>query len=108
MNDKTCKVCVCTIAAAGVGLTLTVADTAIFLDQAWTSAANVQAEDRIHRIGQNRSVNIITLICKGTIDEYIAKVVEKKRIMGDAIVDHRYNVANPEVIKYIVTGEGEL
>ena len=108
MNDKTCKVCVCTIAAAGVGLTLTVADTAIFLDQAWTSAVNVQAEDRIHRIGQDRSVNIITLICKGTIDEYIAKVVEKKRIMGDAIVDHRYNVANPEVIKYIVTGEGEL
>lgn len=108
MNDDTCKVCVCTIAAAGVGLTLTAADTCIFLDQAWTAAANEQAEDRCHRIGQGNSVNVINLICKGTIDEHIAKVVAKKRIMGEAIVDHRYSLNNADVVRYIITGEGDL
>ena len=81
MEDDSCKVIICTIAAAGVGLTLTKADTAIFLDESWTSASNEQASDRIHRIGQNNSVNIITLICKGTIDEFVHRIVKKKRVM---------------------------
>lgn len=108
MNDDTCKVCVCTIAAAGVGLTLTAADTCIFLDVAWTAADNAQAEDRCYRVSQTKSVNVITLICKGTIDEYISRVVDKKRVMSDAIIDKKYDVADEKVLKYILTGEGEI
>lgn len=108
MEDDSCKVIICTIAAAGVGLTLTAADTAIFLDESWTSASNEQASDRIHRIGQNNSVNVITLICKGTIDEFVHKIVNKKRVLGETLIDHKYDLRNEEVIKYILTGEGEL
>lgn len=108
MNDDSCKVCVCTVAAAGVGLTLTAATTCIFLDEPYTYANKEQAEDRCYRIGQNSTVNVITLMCKGTIDEWIHKIVIKKKVMGEAIVDHKYSVNNPEVIKYILTGEGDL
>lgn len=108
MEDDSCKVIICTIAAAGVGLTLTKANTVIFLDEAWTAASNQQAEDRAHRISQKQSVNIITLICKGTIDEFVHRVVKKKRVMSDAIVDKKYSLKNPEVINYILTGEGKI
>lgn len=108
MEDDTCKVIICTIAAAGVGLTLTKADTAIFLDESWTSASNEQASDRIHRIGQNSSVNIITLICKGTIDEFVHKIVNKKRILGETLIDHKYDLRNEKVIRYLISGEGDI
>ena len=108
MTDNTCKVCVCTIAAAGVGLTLTKADTCIFLDEPYTSADKEQAEDRCHRIGQNSTVNVITLMCKGTIDEWIHKIVEKKKVMSDAVVDKKYNLQDEKVIKFMLTGEGEI
>ena len=108
MTDNTCRVCVCTIAAAGVGLTLTKADTCIFLDEPYTSADKEQAEDRCHRIGQNSTVNVITLMCKGTIDEWIHRIVEKKKIIGDALVDKKYNLQDEKVIKFMLTGEGEI
>ena len=108
MEDDSCKVIICTIAAAGVGLTLTAADTVIFLDEAWTAASNAQAEDRAHRISQKHNVNVITLICKGTIDEFVHRVVKKKRIMSDAIVDKKFNLKDKNVINYILTGKGEL
>lgn len=107
-NDPTCKVCVCTIAAAGVGLTLTEADTCIFLDEPYTSADKEQAEDRCHRVGQKMNINIITLICKGTVDEWIHRIVEKKKVMGDALVDKKYNLQDENVIKFMLTGEGEI
>lgn len=58
----------CTIAAGGVGLTLTAADTAIFLDRDWTPAVNEQAEDRLHRNGQKNAVQIMVLDGTDTVD----------------------------------------
>lgn len=108
MEDDSCKVIICTTAAAGVGLTLTAADTVIFLDEPWTKAAKEQAEDRAHRIGTKGSVNIITLMCKGTIDEYIHKVVAKKGVMSSAFIDHEYDLNDVAVLKFILTGEGKI
>lgn len=86
-NDDKCKVIIGTIGAMGTGLTLTAAQTVIFLDSPWNRALKDQAEDRAHRIGTKGTVNIITLVCKDTIDERIEDIVYKKGLMSDALVD---------------------
>ena len=65
------------IAAAGVGLTLTRASTALFVETDWTPALVVQAEDRIHRISQTASVELVTLVAAGTLDERIHDTLAK-------------------------------
>lgn len=57
-----------TIAAGGVGITLTTAQTSVFVDRAWSPSANRQAEDRLHRIGQKNAVQIIDLVARDTVD----------------------------------------
>lgn len=91
-NDKNCKVIIGTIGAMGTGLTLTAAQTVIFLDSPWNMALKAQAEDRAHRIGTKGTVNIITLVCKNTIDERIEELVEKKGQIADALVDGKASV----------------
>lgn len=77
-----------TIGALGTGYTLTEADTVIFLDSPWNSALKEQACDRIHRIGQTKKCQIITLVCKNTIDERIEELVYKKKIVAGLVVDN--------------------
>jgi len=71
------NVLVAQIAAAGVGLTLTRASTALFVETDWTPALVVQAEDRIHRISQTASVELVTLVAAGTLDERIHDTLAK-------------------------------
>lgn len=87
MLNDTCKVIIGTIGAMGTGLTLTAGSTVIFLDEPWTKATKDQAEDRAHRIGTLDNVNIITLLCKGTIDERVNEIVNEKGAMSDLLVD---------------------
>ena len=108
MEDPSCKVIIGTIGAMGTGYTLTEATTAVFLDEPYTWADKEQAADRIHRIGTKCSVNIITLLCKNTIDEYIHRLVNKKKVLGDAVIDKRYNLKNKDVLNFILTGEGDI
>jgi SNF2 family DNA or RNA helicase len=90
--DANCKVIIGTIGAMGTGLTLTAAQNVIFLDSPWNMALKAQAEDRAHRIGTQGTVNVITLVCKNTIDERIEELVEKKGHMADALVDGKISV----------------
>lgn len=87
MEDDSCKIIIGTIGAMGTGLTLTAGTTVIFLDEPWTKATKDQAIDRAHRIGTTDTVNIITLICKGTIDERVHEIVYEKGAMSDLLVD---------------------
>jgi TATA-binding protein-associated factor len=57
-----------TIKAGGVGITLTKADTVIFLDRDWSPSANKQTEDRLHRIGQENAVQVIDVVARDTVD----------------------------------------
>jgi SNF2 family DNA or RNA helicase len=60
-----------TIKAGGVGLTMTAADTIVFVQRSWSMIDNVQAEDRVHRIGSevHESVNVIDIIAQDTVEE---------------------------------------
>ncbi len=89
-NDN-CKVLLGTIDSMGTGLTLTQANTCIFLDSPWNKSTKEQAEDRLHRIGTKGTVNIITLVCKDTIDERVEEIVYNKGMLSDAIVDGNIN-----------------
>lgn len=86
-EDPNCKIIIGTIGAMGTGLTLTAAQTVIFLDEPWNRGIKDQAEDRAHRIGTRGTVRIITLITKDTIDEGIYNMVQKKGRMADLIID---------------------
>ena len=81
------RVMLATIEAAAHGLTWTAADIAVFLDRHWTPAINQQAEDRLHRMGQKNSVTIVNMIARGTVEEYIEKLLETKGESFDAIVN---------------------
>jgi len=103
-TDKNCKVICGTIGAMGTGLTLTEATTIIFLDEPWSRAIKDQAEDRAHRIGTTENLNIITIMCKDTIDEKIHNIVYRKGKMSDIIVDKEEDLfKNPNVINYLLS-----
>ena len=72
--------------AGGTGLNLTAADIVIHFDPWWNQAAQDQATDRTHRIGQTQTVNVYELIAAGTIEERIMKIKESKSALaGDVL-----------------------
>ncbi|MEG2564414.1 MAG: DEAD/DEAH box helicase [Bacilli bacterium] len=73
--------------AGGTGLNLTSADVVIHLDLWWNPQVENQATDRTHRIGQKNTVEVVRLICKGTIEERILELQEKKKILSDALIE---------------------
>ena len=72
--------------AGGVGLNLTAADVVIHYDPWWNTAAQDQATDRAHRIGQRRDVNVFKLIAKDTIEERILQMQEAKRGLAESVL----------------------
>ena len=97
------KVLVGTIGAMGTGLTLTAGTVEIFLDEPWNKALKDQAEDRCHRIGQTENISVYTLMCKNTIDERIHKLIEKKGVMADAIVDGISDMSKDELLDFLLS-----
>lgn len=101
-NDDECKVCCGTIGKMGTGLTLTEANYVIFIDEPWNKGLKEQAVDRTHRIGQNKNVTIITLLCKDTIDERINEIVEQKGLMSNKLLDGK--IEEPKVdVDYLLS-----
>ena len=70
--------------AGGVGLNLTAADCVFVLDPWWNPAAEDQAADRAHRIGQDRPVMVYRLVAENTVEERILALQERKRAIADA------------------------
>jgi hypothetical protein len=81
---------VCSLRAAGQGITLTRASNVAFLELDWTPARLAQAEDRCHRIGQEDSVTAWYLLAPDTIDETMADVLAWKRGVIGAVTDGRF------------------
>uniref|UniRef100_A0A8D0AHD9 SWI/SNF-related matrix-associated actin-dependent regulator of chromatin subfamily A-like protein 1 n=1 Tax=Sander lucioperca TaxID=283035 RepID=A0A8D0AHD9_SANLU len=76
-STKTC-VAVLSITAANMGLTLHSADLVVFAELFWNPGILVQAEDRVHRIGQTSNVNIHYLVAKGTADDHLWPMIQEK------------------------------
>lgn len=85
-KDPDTQIIICSIKAAGVGITLTASSRVAFVEQPWHPADSEQCEDRCHRIGQKDSVQCIYFLGKDTIDEWIYKVIEEKRSIANTIV----------------------
>ena len=84
-----------TLKSGGTGLNLTSADVVIHLDIWWNPQVENQATDRAHRIGQTKSVNVVKFITRGTIEEKIIDLQNKKKILSDNLIEGKAdNVLN--------------
>lgn len=77
---------ICSIKAAGVGLTLTASSNVAFVEFPWTYADCCQCEDRAHRIGQKNNVNCYYLIGRHTIDPVLYNIIHRKRSIANQIM----------------------
>ncbi|XP_041506010.1 SWI/SNF-related matrix-associated actin-dependent regulator of chromatin subfamily A-like protein 1 [Microtus oregoni] len=79
------SVAVLSITAANMGLTFSSADLVVFAELFWNPGVLIQAEDRVHRIGQTSSVGIHYLVAKGTADDYLWPLIQEKiKVLGEA------------------------
>jgi SWI/SNF-related matrix-associated actin-dependent regulator 1 of chromatin subfamily A len=85
-SDPECRVAVLSIEIAGTGLTLVEASMVVFAELKWTPAEHQQAEDRVHRIGQSRDVEIFYLHALGSIDDRIWEILETKLAMLSSVI----------------------
>ncbi|MEM6770232.1 MAG: DEAD/DEAH box helicase, partial [Bacteroidota bacterium] len=83
--------------AGGTGLNLTAADYVLHLDPWWNPAAEDQASDRAHRIGQQRPVTVYRFVSQGTIEEQIIALHAEKRDLADQILAGTGNAGNLKV-----------
>ena len=77
-DDPKCRFIVGTPSTGGYGITLTAANTVIYYSNGYDLEKRLQSEDRAHRIGQQKSVTYVDLICDDTVDEKIVKALRKK------------------------------
>jgi len=85
-NDPNCRVFLMTLKTGGTGLNLTAADTIFIFDPWWNVAAENQAIDRAHRMGQTNKVLAYKMITQGTIEEKILQLQEKKKELFDNVI----------------------
>ena len=86
-NDGERDLFLISLKAGGTGLNLTGADTVVLYDNWWNPAVEEQAADRAHRMGQTNVVQVIKLVARGTIEEKMNELQEKKRLMIEEIID---------------------
>ncbi|WP_396276603.1 DEAD/DEAH box helicase [Haloimpatiens lingqiaonensis] len=91
-NGGKCSVFLISLKAGGTGLNLTGADTVIHFDPWWNPSVENQASDRAHRIGQEKTVEVIKLVAKGTIEEKIQKLQEKKKDIFNMTIENASDV----------------
>ena len=85
-GDPDCMVLLLTLKVGGVGLNLTAADTVYIFEPWWNKAAEQQAIDRLHRIGQKKTVTSYSLITVGTIEEKMLQLQAQKSELFDELI----------------------
>lgn len=101
-EDSETKVLVGNIKAAGIGIDLTAASTVLFADMEWTPAVHQQAEDRAHRYGQKRMVNVYYYVGKGTVDEDILEMLDRKSQVISRILEGEDNIGKQDITKQTI------
>lgn len=102
-NNDEVKVFLISLKAGGTGLNLTSANTVIHFDPWWNPSVENQASDRAHRIGQRNVVEVIKLITKGTIEEKIIELQNKKKELIDNMIDG--NLSDNNVLRSLSEDE---
>jgi non-specific serine/threonine protein kinase len=98
---------VLSLKAGGTGLTLTAASHVVHFDRWWNPAVENQATDRAFRIGQKRNVLVHKLVCRGTVEERIDRMLVDKRALADAVVGEESagvgltELSNDEVMRLV-------
>lgn len=85
-NDADCRVFTASVRAASLGIDLTAASVVIHYDRWWNQAREDQATDRVHRLGQNKGVQVIKLITRNTIEEKIDALIASKAALARDLV----------------------
>ena len=101
-NDPNVSVLLATVKAGGVGLTLTEANYVFHYDHWWNPATMWQAEDRVHRKGQLRGVNVYSFWTQKTIEERIHQKLRERRLLFDEVVN---SLSETDVEKAISTDD---
>lgn len=96
-NNPDVQLIVCSIKAAGVGLTLTASSNVAFVELAWTYADCCQCEDRAHRIGQKDNVTCYYLLGRDTIDQTIYSLIHKKKSIAAEIMNSDDDIPTDEM-----------
>lgn len=91
-DDPSIDLLLLTTAVGGLGLTLTGADTVIFLEHSWNPFVDLQAMDRAHRIGQKRAVRVFRLIMQNSLEEHIMNLQAFKQGVADTVVKQQSDV----------------
>ncbi len=103
-DDPTVTVFLISLKAGGVALNLTAASRVFICDPWWNPAAENQATDRAHRIGQQRPVTVYRLIMKNSIEEKIIKLQENKKLLSDSLLEESFINDEIEVnLEYILS-----
>ena len=91
-TDEKIKIALLSITSCGTGITLTAANICVFAELIWTPSLMIQAEDRVHRIGQkSESIDIRYLYGEYTLDDYILEVLSRKKIFVSTTLDNIRN-----------------
>src|SRR2546426_2512788 len=85
-QDHDCRVFLGSLKAGGAGIDLVAGPVVLHYDRWWNAAREDQATDRVHRIGQNRSVQVFKLITEGTLEEKISAIIERKPRLMTSVV----------------------
>ena len=72
--------------AGGLGINLTAADTVIIFDSDWNPQADIQAQDRVHRIGQTKPVIVYRFVTMGTVEQHILDKASGKRKLERLVI----------------------
>lgn len=99
-EDPECKVFCASLLAGGIGIDLTAANVVIHYDRWWNASKENQATDRVHRIGQNKNVQVLKLVTRDTLEEKIDALINKKRELFEKFLDH-----DEEIFKTLSRGE---
>lgn len=96
-NNPDVQLIICSIKAAGVGLTLTASSNVAFIELAWTYADCCQCEDRAHRIGQKDNVTCYYLLGRGTIDQTVYSLIHRKKSIAAEIMNADDDIPTDEM-----------
>ena len=102
--DSTIDVMLVSLKAGGTGLNLIGADTVFHLDPWWNLAAERQAEDRAHRIGQTNKVTVFKLVIKNSIEEKVLSLQQRKGLLSDMADEAAYESSlSAEDLKFLLS-----